>query len=122
MELVLFGSKEVVKQPKRCVKAIKIIHKWIDDLHYYTNNHPNFRQMYLNDAIYVENLLRELAVDKKIDHAKFIQKFKHLIGKENEELKKENEELKKELNERGEKIAELVDEVKELKDDKTEQE
>ena len=52
----MFGKKkEEVKEPKRCAKAIKIIHKWIDDLHYYSGNNKDFRKLYLNDAIFVEN-------------------------------------------------------------------
>tara|TARA_R100000951_G_C2653160_1_gene185150 strand:- start:3186 stop:3494 length:309 start_codon:yes stop_codon:yes gene_type:complete len=92
------------KEPKKTLKAIESLHKIVDQLKFfYGNDTSKFRKDVLDDAIYVEDTLRELGVDKKIDHARFATKFKNLFNKENKELKKENKELKKELKELKEK-------------------
>ena len=101
-------SKEV-KEPKKAIKAIRALHGIINQLGYfYGADTSKFKKDVLKDAILIEDTLRELAVDKKIDHARFASTFKHLFNKENKELKKEVKELKEELKERGEKIEKLI--------------
>lgn len=101
-------NKEV-KEPEKALKAIEALHGIVDQLKFfYGNDHTRFKKDVLKDAIYIEDTLRELAVDKKIDHARFASRFKHLFNKENQELKKELKEVKKELKERGEKIEKLI--------------
>lgn len=98
-----------VREPKKALKAIQALHGIIDQLKYfYGQDMSKFKKDVLKDAIYIEDALRELAVDKKIDHARFASTFKHLFNKENKELKKEVKELKEELKERGEKIEKLI--------------
>jgi FtsZ-binding cell division protein ZapB len=107
-------NKNKVKEPKKAQKAIEYLHEMVDHLRYFYHNNDNFKKHVLKKAIYVEDVIRELGVDKKIDHARFISKFKDLFGKQVEELKEENRELKEELKERGKIIGELVEENKEL--------
>ncbi len=107
-------KKNKVKEPKKTQKAIEHLHELVDQLRFFYADNDRFKRDILKNAIYVEDVLREYGVDKKVDHARFISKFKHLFAKENEELKEEVKELKEEIKERGEKIKELVEENKEL--------
>lgn len=109
--------KNKVKEPKRAKKAVVALHKLVDQLEFFYQNSDRFRREVLDDAIFIEETLHDLSVDKKVEHAKFISRFKHLFAKENEELKEKNRELKKELKQRGEKIQELTEEIKEIKDE-----
>lgn len=101
-----------VKEPKKAKKAIEHLHNLVEQLRFFCQNPERFRKDVLSEAIYIEEALHELAIDKKIDHARFITKFKHLIDKENKELKEEVNELKQELKDRGKKIEELIKEKK----------
>lgn len=103
-----------VKQPKKAKKAIEELHDLVDQLRYFYQDGSRFKKEVLPKAIYIEDILHTLSIDKKVDHARFVTKFKHLFGKENEELKEEVKELKKECEKRGEIIHELVEENKEL--------
>ena len=106
-----------VKENKTASQAIEELHNLVEQLRFFYQNGENFRQEVLKRAIYVEDTLHELAIDKKINHAKMKDIYKYLFDKENEQLKEEVKELKEELKARGEKIGELVEEVKELKDE-----
>lgn len=101
-------------EPKKARKAIEELHELVNQLKFFYGNGGRFREDVLDKAIYIEDVLHELSIDKKIDHAKFISKFKHLFAKENKELKEELNELKQVVKDRGEKIQELIDENKEL--------
>lgn len=107
-------KKNKTVEPKKTQKAIECLHDLVDHLKFFYTDNERFKKEILKNAIYVEDVLREYGIDKKIDHARFISKFKHLFAKENEELKKEVKILKEEMRERGEKIKELVEENKEL--------
>lgn len=109
-------KKNNAKEPRKAKIAIDHLQDLVGQLEYFYQNPEKFRKEVLKKAVYIEEILYELSVDKKIDHARFISRFKHLFAKENEELKEEVRELKEELKERGEKIQELVEEVKELKE------
>lgn len=111
------GKKNNIKEPKKARVAIDHLYDLVDQLEYFYQNKQAFKKHVAKKAIYIESVLYDLSIDKKVDHAKFISKFKHLFAKENEELKEEVRELKKELKERGEKIEELFEEVKELKEE-----
>jgi len=99
---------DTVKEPKKARKGIVHLHNLVEQLRYFYHDGSRFKKEVLTKAIYIEDVLYQLSLDKKIKHAKFISKFKHLMGKENETLKTEVEDLKKELKERGEKIQELI--------------
>jgi hypothetical protein len=103
----------MVKEPKKIRKAIENLHELVNVLEFfYSGDKERFKKEILKNAIYIEDTLRQYGTDKKIDHARFISKFKALFAKENEELKEEVKELKEELSERGELIQELVKEIK----------
>ena len=99
----------MIKEPTKARKGIVHLHDLVEQLRFFYQDSERFKKEVLTSAIYIEDVLHELSIDTKIDHAKFISKFKHLIGKENEELKDEVKELKEELKERGEKIKELIE-------------
>lgn len=109
--------KTKVKEPKRAKKAMVSLYKLVDQLEYFYQNKDRFKKEVLKDAMYIEEILHSLSVDKKIENAKFISKFKHLFAKENEELREKNRKLREELQQRGNKIQELSKEIKELKDE-----
>ena len=102
----------ITKVPKKAKKGIVHLHDLIEQLRFFYQDSGRFKNEVLTKAIYIEDVLYELSLDKKINHVKFINKFKHLMGKENEELKTEVNELKEKLKERGEKIQELIGEKK----------
>jgi len=54
----------------------------------------SMKQALYNDAVYIEETLRELAIDKKIEHVRLIKRWeaKQKIKEENEKLDKEREE------------------------------
>lgn len=107
-------EKNKVKQPKKAKKAVEELHDLVDQLRYFYQDNQKFKKEVLKKAIYVEDVLHTLSVDKKIEHARFVNKFKSLFGKENKELKEENKKLKQEVEKRGKMIGELVEENKEL--------
>lgn len=98
----------MVKEPKKARKGIAHLHGLVEQLRFFYQDSERFKKEVLTSAIYIEDVLHELSIDKKLDHARFITKFKNLFQKENEELKGEVSELKQELKERGEKIKELI--------------
>lgn len=96
------------KKPKKAIKAIEELHELVNQLRFFYQGSNRFRKDVLDKAIYIEDVLHELSIDKKIDHARFITKFKNLFQKENIELKEELNELKQVVKDRGEKIQELM--------------
>jgi hypothetical protein len=98
-------KKNKVKQPKKALKAIEELHVLVDQLRFFYPEDNRFRDEVLKRAVYIEDVLCELSIDKKIDHARFASKFKNLFNKENKELKKE-------IKEKEEKIKELTEEIK----------
>jgi hypothetical protein len=101
------------KEPKRAVIAKEYLHEIVELLHYFYQNEERFRQDVLKKAVYIEDVLEKLSVDKK----SFSGKLLDIFGQKVKEVTEENKELKQELKARGEKINELVEEVKELKDE-----
>lgn len=99
-----------VKEPKQARKSIEHLHSLVEQLRFFYQDNDRFKKEVLKKAIHIEDTLYELAIDKKVERARFISKFKHLFEKENKELKEEVKELKEELKERGEKIQELIEE------------
>lgn len=107
-------KKNSPKEPKKARKAIEELHELVGQLKFFYGQGSRFKEDVLKKAIYIEDVLHELSIDKKIDHARFISKFKDLFEKENKELKEEIKELKEVAKDRGEKIQELIEENKEL--------
>lgn len=106
-------NKEDPKEPKRAKIAKDYLHDLIGQLNYFYHDKNQFKKHVLKKAIYIEDTLERLSVDKKNFSGKLIDIF----GQKAKELKEENKELREELRVRGEKIGELVEEVKELKDE-----
>lgn len=106
-----------VKEVKTASAAIEKLHDLTEQLKYFYLDNEGFKRDVLKKAIYIEETLHDLAVDKKIKHIKMKDTYRYLFDKENEQLKEENKRLAEELKARGEKIGELVEEVKELKDE-----
>lgn len=69
-----------VKEPKKAKKAIEYLHEMVYYLDYYMKDIPDEVKEKL---IYVEATLKDLAIDKKIDHARFASKLKKRWEKEN---------------------------------------
>ena len=69
--------KDEIKEPKRVKRAIKKLHNMIDLLDFYMGHRIEFREI-IKDASEIENLLHELALDKKIDHIRLAQKLKYI--------------------------------------------
>lgn len=72
-------NKKEVKEPRRVKRAIKKLHHMIDIIDYYMGHtgSQEFKEL-VKDAAEIENLLHELAIDKKIDHIRLAQKLKHI--------------------------------------------
>jgi len=99
-----------VKEPKKARKAIEELHNLVDLLGFFYQERKEFKKDVLEKAIYVEDTLRQYGIDKKVDHARFASKFRHLFGKENKELKEELRELREEVRVKEMKIEELCKE------------
>lgn len=100
-------------EPKRAKIAKEYLHEIVEQLHFFYQNEDRFQKDVLKKAVYIEDVLEKLSVDKK----SFSGKLMDIFGQKVKEVTEENKELKEELKARGEKIGELVEEVKELKDE-----
>lgn len=67
-----------MKEPKRVQKAIATLDKMIDYLHYYMGDTIEFKKMVRVELQEVEDLLRELAVDQKVQNIRLAKKLKAL--------------------------------------------
>lgn len=67
-----------MKEPKRVQKAIATLDKIIDYLHYYMGDSPEFKKMVRVDLQEIEDLLRELSVDQKLQNIRLAKKLKAL--------------------------------------------
>jgi hypothetical protein len=65
-----------MKEPKRVRKAIMTLDKMIDYLHYYMGDCPEFKHMVRVELQDVEDLLRELSVERKVENARLAKKLK----------------------------------------------
>lgn len=89
----------MIKKPKKARKGIEHLHSLVEQLRFFYQDSDRFKKEVLKKAIYIEDTLYELAVDKKVDHARFATKFKGLLQKEKKELKEEVIELKQTIEE-----------------------
>lgn len=67
-----------MKESKRVQQAIATLDKMIDMLHYYMGDCPEFKNMVRVELQDIEDLLRELAVDQKIQNIRLAKKLKAL--------------------------------------------
>ena len=67
-----------MKEPLRVRKAIDTLDKIIDYLHYYMGDCPEFKHLVKEELNDVEDLLRELALDQKVQNIRLAKKLKAL--------------------------------------------
>jgi len=72
-----------IKPPRTAKHAITELHKLTEYLKYYMGT-KNFRKEVAESAVYIEDTLYELAVDKKIDHIRLAKKLKNIWGRKKE--------------------------------------
>lgn len=64
-----------MKESKRVQQAINTLETMLEYLHYYMGDCPEFRRLIKYEVKNVEELLRELAVDQKIQGIKIAKKI-----------------------------------------------
>ena len=74
-----------MKESKRVVQAIATLDKMTQYLHYYMGDCPEFRQIIKVGLHNIEDLLKELAVDQKLQNIKLAQKLRKKWAKELED-------------------------------------
>ena len=67
-----------MKEPLRVRKAIDTLDKIIDYLHYYMGDCAEFKYLVKEELNDVEELLRELALDQKVQNIRLAKKLKAL--------------------------------------------
>ena len=70
----------MAKEPKKAKKAIEYYHEIISYLEYYMDIPKNVAEK----IIYVEDTLRDLSIEKKIDHRRLAIRLKKRMEIENE--------------------------------------
>ena len=86
-------KKEPIKEPRQARKAIKKLHDVFDILDYYLHERKNdvrVKAIY-EDMVFIEDVLHDLAIEKKIDHIRLATKLKKMWEKQEEKKKKEEE-------------------------------
>lgn len=75
----MFQKKKETKLPKKADKAIKLLEKLVQQLEYfYFGNTKKFGVNVLKDAIEIENILKELAINKKETHRRIAKRYEKL--------------------------------------------
>lgn len=77
-----------MKEPKRVQKALATLDKMIEYLHYYMGDTREFKDLVRDELTNVEDLLRELSVDQKVQNIKLAKKLKALW--ESQDAKRED--------------------------------
>ena len=73
--------------PKRANRAITLLDGLVEQLHYfYGNNDVKFRKSVLKDAIEIENVLKDLAVNKKDTFKRIAKKYEEHYRKKQEAI------------------------------------
>lgn len=65
-----------MKESKRVSKALAALEKMTEYLHYYMGDSPEFKQFVREELNNIEELMKELAVDQKIQNIKLAQILK----------------------------------------------
>lgn len=76
----------MTKVPKRADKAIQQLEKLADQLHYFYKGHPKFKKEVLKPAKEIENILSELAINKKETFKRIAKRYKDFYEKKQEAL------------------------------------
>lgn len=69
------------KVPKRADKAIQLLEILVDQLHYFYNGNVKFKKDVLKPAKEIENILSELAINKKETFKRIAKRYKDLYDK-----------------------------------------
>ena len=65
-----------MKESKRVQQALSTLEKMTEYLHYYMGDCPEFRVLVRDELRNLEDLMRELAVDQKIQNIKLAQRLR----------------------------------------------
>lgn len=76
-----------MKQPKKVQKALDTIDKMVEYLHYYMGDSNEFKNLVRNDIHDLEELLKDLSIDRKVHNIRFAKKLK-AIWEANENIDK----------------------------------
>ena len=75
------------KIPKRADKAIQLLEGLVEQLHYFYNGHESkFKIEVLRDAVEIENVLKDLAVNKKETFKRVAKKYEEYYRKKQEAI------------------------------------
>lgn len=75
------------KLPKKADKAIELLDGLVEQLHYfYGNNDRKFKTDVLKDATDIENILKDLAVNKKETFKRIARKYSEFYKKKRETM------------------------------------
>lgn len=69
----------MVKPAMKATKAIEKLHKLVEQLKFYMYSNDNrviFKDSVIDPAQEIEDYIREISTDKKIDHIRLIKKWK----------------------------------------------
>jgi len=67
-----------MKEPKRVQKAINTLDTMLEWLHYYMGDCKEFKKFVKKDITELEELLKELALDQKLQNIRLAKKLKAL--------------------------------------------
>ncbi len=73
-----------MKESKRVQKALNTLEKMIEYLHFYMGDSPEFKNLVKVELNNVEDLLKELSVDQKIQNVRLAKKLKAIWEKQDE--------------------------------------
>jgi len=74
----------MTKLPKKANHAIGLLEELVELLHYFYKDHPDFRKDVLNPAREIEDILKDLAINKKETFKRIAAKYKEYYEKKHE--------------------------------------
>lgn len=74
------------KTPKKAARAIDLLGKLVDQLHYFYGTSPKFKKEVLHAATEIEDILKILAVNKTETHHKIASKYKRYYEEKIKEI------------------------------------
>ena len=63
------------KVPKKANKAIELLDELVTKLHYFYGDHPHFRRDVVRPASQIEDILKDLSVNKKETYKRIAKKY-----------------------------------------------
>ena len=73
-----------MKEPKRVQKALESLEKMVKYLHFYMGDCPEFKHIVRVELLNIETIVKELAVDQKVQNIRLAKKLKALWAKTEE--------------------------------------